>query len=153
MRKTIMNTQNSIRDSETGFTILEIIVAISILSIGLLAVGTMQISAIRGNAFASGVTEGTSWGTDRMEKIIAMAYIDYDGTNLQDVDGDGDAGLSDATVAGADYSVTQGGYNLFWNIAQNSFLYDTKIVNLIVVWTEQGTQKSISFRTLIPKGI
>ncbi len=148
-----MNTPNSIRDSETGFTILEIIVAISILSIGLLAVGSMQISAIRGNALASGVTEGTSWGTDRMEKIIAMAYIDYDGTNLQDVDGDGDAGLDDATVAGADYSVTQGDYDLFWNIAQNSFLYDTKILNLIVVWTEQGTQKNISFRTLIPKGI
>jgi len=153
MEKTIMNTPNSIRGNETGFTILEVIVAISILSIGLLAVASMQVSSIRGNALASGVTEGTSWGTDRMEKIISMAYIDYDGTNLQDVDGDGDAGLDDATVAGADYSVTEGDYDIFWNIAQNSFLYDTKIVNLIVVWTEQRTEKRFAIRSLLPKGI
>ncbi|MBW1912337.1 MAG: prepilin-type N-terminal cleavage/methylation domain-containing protein [Deltaproteobacteria bacterium] len=148
-----MNTPNSIRGNETGFTILEVIVAISILSIGLLAVASMQVSSIRGNSLASGVTEGTSWGTDRMEKIISMAYIDYDGTNLQDVDGDGDAGLDDATVAGADYSVTEGDYDIFWNIAQNSFLYDTKIVNLIVVWTEQRTEKRFAIRSLLPKGI
>ena len=153
MGKTIMNTPNSIRDNETGFTILEVIIAISILSIGLLAVASMQVSSIRGNALASGVTEGTSWGTDRMEKIISMAYIDYDGTNLQDVDGDGDAGLDDATVADADYSVTEGDYDIFWNIAQNSFLYDTKIVNLIVVWTEQGSEKRFAIRSLLPKGI
>ncbi|MBW1855442.1 MAG: prepilin-type N-terminal cleavage/methylation domain-containing protein, partial [Deltaproteobacteria bacterium] len=35
-----MNTPNSIRDNETGFTILEVVIAISILSIGLLAVAS-----------------------------------------------------------------------------------------------------------------
>jgi type IV pilus assembly protein PilV len=39
--------------TENGFTILEVLIAVSVLAIGILAVASMQISAIRGNAFAS----------------------------------------------------------------------------------------------------
>ncbi len=51
---------------EGGFTLLEVIMAISILTIGILAVASMQISAIRGNAFSRDVTESTDRIQDRM---------------------------------------------------------------------------------------
>lgn len=72
---------------EGGFTIIEVIIAISILTIGLLAVASMQTAAIQGNAVAYRVTEATTLAQDRMEGLLALQYTDpllNSGTNLPD---------------------------------------------------------------------
>ncbi|MBW1801414.1 MAG: prepilin-type N-terminal cleavage/methylation domain-containing protein, partial [Deltaproteobacteria bacterium] len=46
--------------SEKGFTLLEILFATCILSVGLLAVASLQAAAIRGNYFADGVSNGST---------------------------------------------------------------------------------------------
>ena len=58
----------------SGFTLIEILITISILCIGLLAVASMQISAIRGNSYARHVTEGTTLAQDRLEKLLSLSY-------------------------------------------------------------------------------
>jgi prepilin-type N-terminal cleavage/methylation domain-containing protein len=145
-------------NTSEGFTLLEVIVAISILTVGLLAVASMQVSSIRGNSFAYGVTEGTSWAADRMEKLVALGYDNYDDASLQDTDGDGDAGLDNtgfddvpSTAGDADHGVSEGNYNVFWNISENSLLQNTKTVNVIVTWLDHGDQKNISMQYVIPK--
>ena len=57
---------------EAGFTILEVLVAVSILTIGLLAVASMQTAAIHGNDTAYRVTEGATWAQNRLEALIAL---------------------------------------------------------------------------------
>jgi prepilin-type N-terminal cleavage/methylation domain-containing protein len=52
-----METKRSGTKKDDGFTLLEVIMAISILTIGLLAVASMQASAIRGNAISREYTE------------------------------------------------------------------------------------------------
>ena len=42
-----------------GFTLIEVLIAITIFAIGLLAVATMQVSAIRGNRMGYEVTQAT----------------------------------------------------------------------------------------------
>lgn len=64
------------KDREAGFTLLEVIVAISILSVGLLAVASMQTAAIRGNDTAYRVTESVTWAQDRLEFLLALPYDD-----------------------------------------------------------------------------
>lgn len=61
---------------EAGFTLLEVIIAISILSVGLLAVASMQTAAIRGNNNAYRITEGATWAQDRLEYLMAQSYDD-----------------------------------------------------------------------------
>ena len=61
--------------NEGGFTLIEVIVAIGILSFGILAVATMQVSAIRGNAVAEWDTEATTWAGDQVENL---ACLDWD---------------------------------------------------------------------------
>jgi prepilin-type N-terminal cleavage/methylation domain-containing protein len=146
-----------IKKSE-GFTLLEVIVAISILTVGLLAVASMQASSIRGNSFAGCVTEGTTSAADRIEKLIAFGYDDYDNSSIEDRDGDGTGGLDDVgfdddpvTQADADYQATQGRYSVFWNISDNAILNNTKRVNVIVTWTDHGAQKSVPMQYVIPK--
>jgi len=83
--KADLKTGQKIR--EGGFTILEVIVAISILTIGLLAVASMQTAAIQGNSVAYRVTEATTLAQDRMEVLLALQYTDpllNAGTNLPD---------------------------------------------------------------------
>jgi type IV pilus assembly protein PilV len=148
--------------NEKGFTLLEVIVAISVLTIGLLAVASMQVSAIRGNASAYGITEATSWAADQVEKLMVLPYdhselvdTDGDGTD-EDVNGDGvdddggNFGLEDTTVNTADHQVTRGKYTVYWNIAADVEADNTKTVNVIVTWTDHGIQKRVSIRNIMP---
>jgi type IV pilus assembly protein PilV len=136
--------------NEKGFTLLEVIVAISILTIGLLAVASMQVSAIRGNASAYGITEATSWASDRIEKLTVLPYGHAD---LQDTDGDGASGLENASEATDDNPnppPTHGKYKVYWNVAVDDTADGTKTVNVIVTWADHGIQKRVSIRNIIP---
>ncbi len=64
--------------SEAGFTIVEAIIAISLLAVGLLAIANMQIMAMKGNASARWQTEQTTHAQDKMEELMALAYTHTD---------------------------------------------------------------------------
>ena len=141
---------------EEGFTLLEIIVAISILTVGLLAVASMQLSAIRGNAFAEGVTEATSLAVDYMEYLMGLDYDDDTDQidpedHMDDVDDDGTNGLDDETSPPADHTPPDGSYisdrgmeyNIYWNTARNQPAVNTTTIRVIVTWRERGIQRRV----------
>jgi len=135
------------REREGGFTLLEVILAISILTVGILAIAAMQISAIRGNAFASGVTEGATWSAAQIEQLMDLRW---DASGLQDTDGDGTAGLED-TGAQADHQSVEEGYNIHWNVAEGGVTANTKTVTVIVTWSEHGAPKEVSMHRVVPR--
>lgn len=138
--------------NEKGFTLLEVIVAISILTVGLLGVATMQTSSMRGNAFADDVTGATHWAADRLEKLIDAAYLDYDNhADLQDGNDNGEPGLDDVGVGAADGNDSQGIYSIYWNVAPDSLVDDTKTITVIVIWTNHGVQKKVTMQNIIPR--
>ncbi len=57
---------------------MEVIFAIFVLAFGLLAVASMQSSAIRGNLFGAGKTEALTWGQDTIEGLMALPYNNAD---------------------------------------------------------------------------
>jgi len=135
--------------NEKGFTLLEVIVAISILTIGLLGVASMQVSAIKGNTLAFGVTGATSWASDQIEKLIVLPY---DHADLQDTNGDGASGLENASEATDDNPnppPTHGKYKVYWNVAVDDTADGTKTLNVIVIWADHGIQKSVSIRNIV----
>jgi type IV pilus assembly protein PilV len=135
--------------NEKGFTLLEVIVSISILTIGLLAVASMQVSAIKGNTLAFGVTGATSWASDQIEKLIVLPY---DHEDLQDTNGDGASGLENASEATDDNPnppPTHGKYKVYWNVAVDDTADGTKTLNVIVIWADHGIQKSVSIRNIV----
>jgi type IV pilus modification protein PilV len=81
--------------NEAGFTLIEVIVALAILTIGILAVNAMQTAAVRGNMAASDITIASTWAADRVEQIFGMEYDDFEDLNgnglrsTQDTDDNG----------------------------------------------------------------
>ncbi len=135
------------KNNQHGFTLIEIMIAMVVFAIGILAVAAMQTSAIKCNSRASGLTEATIVADSRMEQFMTL---DYNDPVLNDTDGDGVGGLNDATIASSDGSsvyAAQSGlvYNIFWNIAINSPVLNTKQIRLIVNWTEHGKARSLTF--------
>ncbi len=114
---------------EKGFTLLEVIIAVSVLTFGLLAVASMQATAIRGNYLSGNLTGASTLAGDRVEKLLSMGY-------------------SDADLDVGDHSNSRGIYTISWNVAQNAAFNNTKTVNVTVSWTERGSQK-----TLVMQGI
>ncbi|MEK7774033.1 MAG: prepilin-type N-terminal cleavage/methylation domain-containing protein, partial [Deltaproteobacteria bacterium] len=60
-----------IRDTDKGFTLLELLIAISILSVGLLGVASMFSTGIGSNRFSYTVTVETSMANSVMEEMLA----------------------------------------------------------------------------------
>ncbi|MFO7761176.1 MAG: type IV pilus modification PilV family protein [Thermodesulfobacteriota bacterium] len=133
-----------------GFTLTEIMIALAIFTIGILAVNAMQIASIKGNSKARQITEAGNLACDRIERIIAL---DYDDSALADDDGDGtdqDAdldgvdddggnfGLDHETAATADHSTisVDGNYKIFWNIAVDQPVYNNKTIRFIAVYDD-----------------
>ena len=62
--------------SERGFSLVELLIAITILAIGLLAVAGMQSTAINSNAWANRLSTATSLSQEVMEDLLAKDATD-----------------------------------------------------------------------------
>jgi type IV pilus assembly protein PilV len=137
------------KSNEKGFTLIEILIAITVFAIGVLAVGRMQITAIKGNYFANDLTKATILAQDRMEKLISLLYTDI---LNNDINGNGKAGLDDANTTTADQNdpnnPIDGRYNIFWNIAADYPISNTKTIRVIVNWTDKGEKKKVSINSI-----
>jgi type IV pilus assembly protein PilV len=121
---------NSIRmpEKREGFVIVEVLVAITILSFGLLAIASMQTTALQGSAFARHVTEGTNWAQDRMEVLLALPY----GDPLLS----GGADLADPNPPSPD------GYTITYDVTNNSPVNNSKEITVKVQWRDRWSTKS-----------
>ena len=61
---------------EKGFTILEIVIGISIFMVGMLGVAALEISAIRAEAFSIRLTEATLLARSTFEELMSASYSD-----------------------------------------------------------------------------
>jgi prepilin-type N-terminal cleavage/methylation domain-containing protein len=67
---------NYILKTNKGFTLIEAVISLGVLSIGILALFAMQTLSIRGNANANRVTTLATWGGDEIENKLLTATDD-----------------------------------------------------------------------------
>ena len=71
------NTRAGIKNNK-GFSLIEVLIAVSIFSIGILAVASMQLAAINGNKVAGKNTKAVTWSCDRADRILSLPYTHAD---------------------------------------------------------------------------
>ena len=112
-----------------GFTLIEVLIAIMILSVALLALAGLQIIAIRGNSFGNHMTEAITLSKDLMEEMKNTKWEDIQGRSDEPV---GASGVTYSRVC----SVTESGkikaviVRVTWDNGNHSVSLVTKIVNL-----------------------
>lgn len=138
---------------------MEVMVATVVLSIGILSLYTMQMTAIKANASAYKLTASSNAASDRIERLLSLDYddpllvdVDGDGTNqdnnndgIDDVGADLAFGLDDADPATADRrdSSPPSGYTIVWNIAVDYPVPNSKTIRVLVSHQDGGRTKTI----------
>ena len=90
-----------------GFTLVELMVAVGIMTIAFVGLATMQVTTINGNAIANHVTTGITLAQDKMEELNSL---DFNDPELNDNNTANNGNLRDArddftvvgTIASAD---------------------------------------------------
>ncbi len=122
------------KDKE-GFTILELLVGISILAVGVLATTQMQWWTVRNNTTGNVFTQANMLAQTQMETLKNQDFSDLDIGNYNDpnnpVDENGDPG---------------GIYNRSWAIADNTTF--ARQITVTVQWTRIGGARSVVLTSL-----
>jgi type IV pilus assembly protein PilV len=123
-----LKSQVSIED---GFTLIEIMITLVILSIGLTALAGLQVSAIKGNTFSKRMTAAVSIANQKLEQIKDIDYANI---------------ISEAST-----QITQSNMLFTRQVAvtNNSPLANTKTVNVTVTWSDGSNSHSVPITTII----
>ncbi len=95
-----------------GYTLVEVLIAMAVFAIGILAIFSMQMTATSSNALARGLTENYTAAMDKVEELLALPYDDIDldpdpgvqphtaATDADGIDNDGDGEIDEAGETG-----------------------------------------------------
>jgi len=112
-----------------GFSLVEVLVALVILSIALLALAGLMVYATKSNSFAGHMTEATTFAQDKLEELRARSWVNMtpgsDSTKMS---------------TGLDFSRA-------WSVTTNAD-GTLRTVTITVNWND-GVSRSITFLSAI----
>jgi type IV pilus assembly protein PilV len=128
-------TNKRIALNRRGFTLIEVLMVMAIFSIGILAVASMQMSSVKGNAAARRITEKTALAENQIEYLLKLPY-----------------GHNDLDPAQNPHETTQGVYGVNWNVSDTDLdgdgTDDAKTIT-VDVSRANDNDSSVSIRHII----
>ena len=136
-------------NDKSGFTLVELLVAVVVMSIAFAGLATMEIANINGTSIANNVTTGITLAQDKMEELKSLHIDDPElDDNNPTNNGDLRAGVEDFAVQGAVASADDGHrdvdidadgnpggmYTRSWNIAEDTPIDGEKTIVVVVTW-------------------
>ena len=128
--------QKGKRTNQSGFTIIEVMIAISIFAIGFLAISSLQFSASRNNRTATEITQAASIAADRIESLMALSFTHED---------------LDPDPALNPHTDTQGKYDIQWEVIDSDLnldgVNDARTISMSISW-DRLVQPGAGSRTI-----
>lgn len=82
----------NIFSNSRGFSLLEVLMGVTVFMIGMLGVTALNISSLKSNTFSGNLSEATMIAADKIEELMSLEYTNDPATtddDLKDDDGDG----------------------------------------------------------------
>jgi len=81
---TTMMIRMTVKGDPRGFNLIEIMIALAVLSIGLLGTAALIAGIVKGNMASKRVTVATTLMQDRMEDLASLSYDDLPSSGTED---------------------------------------------------------------------
>lgn len=108
-------------ESDAGFSLIEVLIALSIFAIGILAVATLQVSAGLESRNSADITQASNLASSQMEEIMQLPFLH-----------------SALDPASNPHSKTSGKYLIQWSVTNTDLnsdgVFEAKTVDLVVGW-------------------
>lgn len=133
---------NMRRNDANGFTLVEVLLALFLIAIGVLAAAPMFVYAMQGNAVGADFGTAGAIAVERMEILRGTGYLD--------LPAGGDL-ATDVSAGGVDYfDNSDPDYTVRWTIVDNVSPADTKTITVRVTAVRQvvGDPKGVTLTTL-----
>jgi prepilin-type N-terminal cleavage/methylation domain-containing protein len=119
-----------IHKRQDGFTLIEILVSISLLTIALLGLCGATVMAMKGNSLSQMSTKATVMAKDKVEGLKNLNYSQV---------------MSGSDTLEANYYTRQ------WTVTNNIPVTDAKTIAVTVSWTWQGLAHNVTLNTIITR--
>jgi prepilin-type N-terminal cleavage/methylation domain-containing protein len=140
--------------NDHGFSIIEVLVALAIFTIGILGVAAMQLASVKGNTSGRGVTDITTWAADKIEDLISLPYSDpllTAGTHSLATDLSFETDGIDNNFDGLiDETGENGPLTVSWFVTDDTPVNATKTISVTVNHSGPGVRKTVTINRVIP---
>jgi type IV pilus assembly protein PilV len=125
---------------QSGFTLIEVLIAIVLLTVGLLGTAALTTGVVRGNSTGKNLTTATAIAQSCFEENRRVGYASA---------GSVPPGGSNSCVAGS-ATITSGGLSFTRSLAIDTSVSNIKTLTVTVTWSEGAVgTKTITMKTVL----
>ncbi len=118
-------------EPEEGFTLIEIMITLVIMSVGLMALSGLQVHAIKGSISSKRLTTAVSIGEEKLEQIKNTSYA-----NIQ-------------SESSTQINKSNMNFTRQVTVTNNTNPANTKTVKVTVTWTQGSKSYTVPISTLL----